>query len=593
MHKMLLIISALFSLSFALSAQERVESSVLVIPVEFSDLPFDNDNVEVILTDIFVGSDRYDKSVSCYLNDNLSPKYNFSFYVSDVVTLPNTMSYYGSNIGGADANLVEFVRDATTISDTLGVDFSLYDSDGDMVVDNIFFIYSGYSEAEGGPQDAIWSHYWNILSEGIEYDGVKIGNYCAVSFYSGNEGARIVSIGSICHEFLHSLGLLDMYDANGEVEGLTNGLWRTSIMDRGLYNNNGNTPPYLNAVEREMLGILEVEELQVGNTYEIHPINISNKAYRISTKNENEYFLIEMRRSIGWDAFLPDQGILIYHIDKSNNMAGSMTAAQRWQFNAVNCAEEHKCVDILEANGDSVTSPADIFYPGFMNINRVSHLSPSPLLSWAQDGPEIALDNISWSSNGHYITFDVVSNSEWTRPQIRDVDIIPFQRDAVLEWNYDEISKLREIHLWRVDCVDLSTQEVIFSQEVSETNLKIENLQPDSEYKIVIYYLYEGEYELDSFEFATMKLSNIYSKIYLPDNQCFVGDKVYLRVFNITETVESVTWKINNEVCKNDYFTFETPGKYKLSVSVKYGDKSIETITRIISVTIKEENKDE
>ena len=593
MRKMLLIISAFLALSLTLSAQERVSSSVLVIPVEFSDVKFENKNVKSILTDIFIGTNHPESSVSDYLRDNLSALYDFEFQIIDVVTLSNPMSYYGGNSEGADTNLKAFVQDATFIADTLGVDFSIYDSDSDGVVDNIFLIYAGYSEAEGGPEDAIWSHYWNLLQENIEYDRVKIGDYCAVAFYAGNEGGKIVPIGSICHEFLHSLGLPDMYDANGDVEGLSHGLWHTSIMDRGLRNNNGNTPPYLNAVERELLGFLEVEELQVGNSYEIHPINISNKAYRISTNNENEYFLIEMRRSVGWDAFLPDQGMIVYHIDKSDNIAGSMSAAQRWQFNAVNCAAEHNCVDILEANGDSITNPADIFYPGLMNIDRISNLSPSPLISWAGDGPEIAIDNISWSSNGHYITFDVVSNSEWTKPHITNFNILPFQNDAIIEWDYEVIPKMRETVLWRVDCVDMLTQEVIFSQEVNEPTLKVDNLQPASQYEVVIYYIDQEAYELERYEFVTMSISNSYPKIYLTENQYFVGDKLYLRLFNNSEELLSVTWKVNNKVCNDDYYIFKELGDYEITVNIKYSDRSIESITRVLSVGIKEEVKDE
>ena len=64
-------------------------------------------------------------------------------------------------------------------------------------------------------------------------------------------------------------------------------------MDNGNRNNNGNTPPYFNAIEREMLGISTPVIIDSDGSYRLEPVSDNGMAYRINTDNENEYYLIE------------------------------------------------------------------------------------------------------------------------------------------------------------------------------------------------------------------------------------------------------------------------------------------------------------
>ena len=60
------------------------------------------------------------------------------------------------------------------------MDFSIYDTDNDGVVDNIYFFYAGYAEADGGPANSIWPHSWNIhddLGMEIHMNGKLINHY--------------------------------------------------------------------------------------------------------------------------------------------------------------------------------------------------------------------------------------------------------------------------------------------------------------------------------------------------------------------------------------------------------------------------------
>ena len=115
-----------------------------------------------------------------------------------------------------------------------------------------------------------------------------------------------MGIGISCHELAHALGLPDFYDANEGQDGYAGGLYDFSLMCRGLYNNEDRTPPYLNALERMLLGwIPEIPELPESGEVLLGPVQ-QNLAYRIPTQTEGEFFLVESRDGTVWDAPLPE-----------------------------------------------------------------------------------------------------------------------------------------------------------------------------------------------------------------------------------------------------------------------------------------------
>ena len=112
----------------------------------------------------------------------------------------------------------------------------------------------------------------------------------------------------------------------------------------------------MNAVERNMLGWLELEELNAGiKNYELPPIS-ENKAYMFSTENEGEFFVLENRNANNpWDRHInsSDQGtgLLIYHVDRSENMVNGRTAKERWEYSGINNVLAHPCFRLIPASG--------------------------------------------------------------------------------------------------------------------------------------------------------------------------------------------------------------------------------------------------
>lgn len=80
----------------------------------------------------------------------------------------NGYQYYGEQNG--DAPAVELVREAVDAAEAAGVDFSLYDNDGDGEVDGLFIVHSGPGAEEGYLLQYIWSHRWFLSATGATRD---------------------------------------------------------------------------------------------------------------------------------------------------------------------------------------------------------------------------------------------------------------------------------------------------------------------------------------------------------------------------------------------------------------------------------------
>ena len=233
------------------------------------------------------------------------------------------------------------VREAVAKLDS-EIDFSVYDIDKDGYIDGIYMVYPGYAQSNGGGEDTIWPHKSTAYSSDT-FDGVKIGTYACSSELLGNSGTDKCGIGTFCHEFGHVVGLPDLYDTDYEVNGqaIHPGPW--NLMAGGNHNANGRIPARMSLMERYILGyVTDVHDLNSAGQVTLHNLD-SPAFYRIPTTNEGEYFLPEVRDGSGYDSTLP-AGMIIYHVDRSQNVIDGMTAAERWEnWSLINGYEYHPC----------------------------------------------------------------------------------------------------------------------------------------------------------------------------------------------------------------------------------------------------------
>ncbi|MDD4823513.1 MAG: leucine-rich repeat protein [Bacteroidales bacterium] len=348
---------------------------VLVLLVNFSDVQFVTPSANSAFSNL-LNKEGYNingatGSARDYFMASSFGQFRPTFDVFGPVTLPNPMSYYGQSANSSvkyDANPKQMVSDACSIAQKEGVDLRNYDTNGDRYVDNVFIIYAGYNQAEGGSKDAIWPHMGIAKETYLEFD-MRLKRYACSSELKGNTGSEMCGIGTFCHEFSHVIGLQDLYHTVSDKSTL--GYW--SIMSNGSYNNGSRTPPTYSCYERFYLGYFKPDQARTPDEITLYPlsqeittsVNTSNQSFIVSKgkhnqdpiyPSPNEFFMVEYRKRTGWDRYLPGEGMLIWHIDYNK---------EAWLANTINnfsgekqTAASHMRVYLQPLNGSTETPGA-------------------------------------------------------------------------------------------------------------------------------------------------------------------------------------------------------------------------------------------
>lgn len=549
----------------------------LVIPVQFKDVKFTLENPKGFFNDFFnckgYSYDGATGSVADYFNDNFGGAYDFSFVISDMVTLDKELAYYGGRTEiAADANIEELVVSACEAVSKSGADFAVYDNNGDGYADNVAIVFAGVNEAQSAQPQAIWPQKGDISHRGVSYGGVTIGSYTCTSEYNCTDAGESypATIGLFCHEFAHVLGLPDLYDVNGETEGLSDALYGSlSLMDGGSYLNEGRTPPYFNSLEREILGIADVEDLVAGNDYILSSVDKQGRLYRIPSENSGEYFLVECRNAEKWDRYCGGDGIVVYHIDKSENVYGGLSASRRWSLNVINSYAGHECARSLMPLGEN-------------KIKELSYRSAFPLRNW--DGRPLGLKLSDINYNGTALKFTVEDDTEWSEGAVNilNATCIAFDEDAHIKWSFsseaDTVGGVTNIY-WRDSAGSTAGQAVS-----SGCNYLISGLEPGHLYNAELFFEKDGEAgNVYGLEFKTDTVTSPYPYMKIK-GEYKSGDMVYLRVMNRNEEISSIRYTVNSDYC-DDYVVFGSSGTYVVMAIIEYSDGSRDIIKKIVKVT--------
>ena len=232
-------------------------------------------------------------------------------------TAPSNYSYYVNNnygFGSYPQNAQKLVEDIVDQIDPL-VNFADYDNDGNGYVDGLVVVHSGSGAEFSGLTTDIWSHKWGIIPR--QKDGVFISNYTIQPEYWITPGD--ITIGVYVHEIGHLFGLPDLYDLDNSSKGI--GRW--SLMSNGSWNGTrGNSPAHPDAWCLSELGFCTptVVNDQM-NGASLPAIETTPLIYRLwpDGGGTSQYFLIENRQKTGYDAALPSAGLLVWHIDDTQN----------------------------------------------------------------------------------------------------------------------------------------------------------------------------------------------------------------------------------------------------------------------------------
>ncbi len=316
----------------------------------------------------------------------------------------------GGNFGSVQQNLAS---DALLAADQY-IDYSSYDTNADGIVSSgelaIVVVVAGNEGATGGFSPSVWGHTWCFSQIPTRVlDNVQIGSclpgwsYAMIGEIQQNHQA---TLGIVVHELGHLIfDLPDLYDIDASTKGINQygimgfGGWGKKTSDSFF----GETPVLPSAWSKVTLGWADASE-GTGHEYLTavgHPdANWSNSVYRISTSNPDEYFLVENRQELGYDAGLanwsvdPYCGLAVWHIDDSKT---------------TNRVDHDRWVDLLEADNTEAEHNNNLDL--FSNPNSVlirDNTSPS-MRRKNGNNTEIIVKNVS-------ACVSEIMSVEFTRP---------------------------------------------------------------------------------------------------------------------------------------------------------------------------------
>ena len=240
-------------------------------------------------------------------------------------TLPNTLAHYGRDCKGindADCSGTnqswKIANDAVPLAQK-DVNFANYDY--------YVFIHSGTGQETSDVKNDIWS---------VTYFNASVGTtsktLTSFSIVPETEEPPSVANGDWCVEFAHLLGVPDLYDtSNGPNQGKSIlGQW--DLMDKGSWNGDppGSLPAHMTAWPKIQLGFIDGSLLETApdgvSTFTIDPTEIaSNNVHAVKvpiadSSSSSQYYLVEVRQQIGFDAALPASGVLITYVDEAKTI---------------------------------------------------------------------------------------------------------------------------------------------------------------------------------------------------------------------------------------------------------------------------------
>lgn len=384
----------------------------LILLVETPDRPFYTPNAHSEY-DQMLNGENY-TGLGCvgsardFLIDNSGGKFRPQFIVAGPLRLSRSMGYYGGKPQpgeGTDGDVGKMVIEACKLAkEQYDIDFSELDYNNDGKVDNIYLFYSGPNDTS---IPTPWPHASGVAGGGLVIDGKLVDSY-AVSQEMASETIR-GGYTTFLHEFGHTLGLPDDYSGR---------LGRFSIYCDGTFNG-GIIPVNFNSAERLILGWLDYEVIDHDGEYTLEPL-AKNKSLMLKTNNPDEYFLFENRSNGSditlWDSYFEYGGMLVWHIDRSQNIvtwsdAGtthSNTAMGMWGMNAPNGSPSHPCHELIEADNSNTPHQyrAGMYFPGSRYLSELNSKTHDEFRTWAGLPIGAEIYDIRQESNGN-ITFKV------------------------------------------------------------------------------------------------------------------------------------------------------------------------------------------
>ena len=215
-----------------------------------------------------------------------------------------------SNTIGYSADIIANLREANLVNDVCKYIESvlpaetIMDGDKNNTVDNLCLILSGSQERNSV---ILYPHQSFQMYKESYIHGKRVANY-------NIQLEETLNTGTICHEFMHTLGAPDLYLANKNLPKAI-GTW-------DLMSTNNSVPQGMSAYTQYRYGnwLPEPQILESEGTYQLNPLSGDTREdvwYKIHEPGRDEYFVVEYRQKRApFEIGLPSSGLLVYRINE-------------------------------------------------------------------------------------------------------------------------------------------------------------------------------------------------------------------------------------------------------------------------------------
>ena len=366
-------------------------------------------------------------SVRDFFKESSYDQFDLIITLCGVYTAPNSESYYAGNDGSANCQALARWA-AQQVAAEPDINFADYDSNNDGQVDGFHFIFAGRGQEAGGGSSTIWSHKWQF-SPSVTKNGKSISIYsCSPELLYSD----ITTIGVICHEMTHAFGAPDFYDTNYETGGDYSGTGNWDIMAGGSWNGSpgGNCPPHHNMYTKVQFGWVTPIVLSTPTTVTDMPNSAENPvAYRINTPTNNEYYLLDNRQKVGFDASVPGSGLIIYHVH--SNVGTSCINCTHPQKMYPVCASSTVAIPTSGPSNYGSINSAGCPFPGTSNKTAFNGTSTPRMFYWTNsvinDKPitEITQNTSAKTVSFKFMGGGISSNANLTSLSVSSGTLVP------------------------------------------------------------------------------------------------------------------------------------------------------------------------
>jgi M6 family metalloprotease-like protein len=271
--------------------------------------------------------------------DSMAAYYDRSSYNQLDLYGGTTLAWYmtpypRTAVDQSDAGRERLIKEALEHFNSVGHNFSQYDTNHDGVVDFFMVLWAG--------KDTGWSTFWwayqtSFGDDSFSLDGVRFANHAWMW--------ESIPVGSpfdptiVIHEIGHALGLPDYYDYDAS-KGPRGGLGGLDMMDSAKYDHNCFSKWLLDWVTPKI--VTQGSKLVTLQPSEQSPDCVLISPHVNPDAQFDEFFMIENRQKRGNDLELPGQGLVLWHVD-------ARLRGDNFAFD--NSFTDHKLLRLMEADG--------------------------------------------------------------------------------------------------------------------------------------------------------------------------------------------------------------------------------------------------